>query len=127
MSTAENRELIALRTHLATHLEPSDAKALAWPVVASAAGPGIGRGWGGAELAASALLGAYSGGVDSVPAYVITNLRSLAEQDPPRQRTETPPPVRAVLADIHHGQQASTNATDWAQRIRTASRHRENE
>ena len=122
MSTAENRELIALRTHLATHLDQTDAKTLAWPVVASAAGPGIGRGWGGAELAAASMLGAYSGGVDSVPAYVITNLRALAEQDPPRQRTETPPPVQAVLADIHHGHQPSTRTAEHLATIRQTIR-----
>lgn len=119
MTTAANRELLALRTHLATHLRPDDAAALAWPVVAAAAGPGIGRGWTGAELGASSLLGAYSGGIDSIPAYVVANLRDLAAQDPPREQTATPPPVADVRADLR-SDQPSSQTSQWHTLIQSA-------
>lgn len=117
MSTATNRELVALRACLAAHLDPADLRTLAWPVVASAAGPGIGRGWLGAELGAAAVLGAYSGGVENVGAYVVASLRDLAAVDPPRQVTPQPAPVRAVLAELRPAAPSADHAT-WLQLIR---------
>lgn len=112
------RELLALRTYLATHMRPDDVASLAWPTVASLAGPGIGRGWSGSELAATALLGAYSDGVEKPAAYVVAAIRDLSTQDPPRERTATPPPVQDVLASIHRGHQASTHSTEHTATIR---------
>jgi hypothetical protein len=111
-------ELVALRQHLATHLDPADATRLAWPVIASLAGPGLGRGWTGAELAAAAILGVYSGGIEDPAAYIAANLRDLATQDPPRKTTPTPPPIGAVLATLHTGHQPATDPHHWARHLR---------
>lgn len=116
--TTASRELIALRTHLATRLHPDDASAIAWPVIASLAGPGIDRGWGGAELAATAMLGAYSGGVENVAAYVAANLRTLAAGPPPRETTPTPPDVKEVLADMHGRHTPAANPGQWVAQLR---------
>ena len=120
--TTTSRELIALRNHLGAHLDSVDAGRLAWPVVASVAGPGLGRGWGGAELAAATMLGVYSGGVEDPAAYIVANLRDLGTQDPPREVTPTPPPIGTVQADElrgrGHNPTSPANATSWAQHIR---------
>lgn len=121
MTVNANRELLALRTHLAARLQPADAAALAWPTVASVAGPGIGRGWRGEELACAAMLGAYSDGVVSVPAYVVSALRDLAAQDPPRESTPQPLPVQQVLASIHRANEPSRQAADWVAKLRTGA------
>ena len=113
-----SRELIALRTHLATHLDPADANQLAWPVVASIAGPGLDRGWAGAELAAAAMLGVHSGGIEDPAAYIAANLRDLARHDPPREVTPSPPPVADVLADIHARHTPSANPSQWVAKLR---------
>jgi hypothetical protein len=119
--TTTSRELIALRTHLALNLDPQDAATLAWPVIASLAGPGLGRGWGGAELAAASILGVYSGGVENPAAYIAANMRELASGPPPREVTPTPPPVADVLAEVHAHHQPAANPTEWAARLRAGA------
>ena len=116
--TTASRELIALRTHLATHLDQTDSAALAWPVVASIAGPGLDRGWSGAELAAAAMLGVYSGGVENPAAYIAAAMRDLAASPPPREVTPTPPPVADVLADLHGRHQPAANPAEWVAKLR---------
>lgn len=118
---ANSRELLALRHHFATHLDQRDSASLAWPVIASLAGPGLARGWSGAELAACAMQGVYSGGVESPAAYIAANLRDLATIDPPREETPTPPPVSDVLADMHARHVPATNPSAWLARIRGES------
>ena len=117
--TTASRELIALRTHLATHLDQADSGRLAWPVIASLAGPGLERGWGGAELAAAAMLGVYSGGIEDPAAYIAANLRDLAQADPPREApTPQPPPVAEVLTEIHTRHTPATNPSEWVAEMR---------
>jgi hypothetical protein len=118
--TTTASELIALRTHLATNLNPNDSAALAWPVIASLAGPGLDLGWGGAELAAAAMLGVYSGRVENPAAYIAANIRQLAAGPPPREATPTPPDVKQVLANLHHNHQPATNPNHWAAQLRRA-------
>lgn len=125
MTTAAS-ELIALRTHLATHLHPTDAAALAWPVIASLAGPGLDRGWGGAELAAAAMLGVYSGGIEDPAAYIAANLRDLARDNPPREVTPTPPPIADVLTDMN-GRHTPADHQAWINRIRAQHEQRKRE
>jgi hypothetical protein len=116
MTTA--RELIALRHHLATHLDQTDSARIAWPVIATMATPGIEHGWGGAELAAAAMLGVYSGGIEDPAAYIAANLRDLASEPPPREVTPGPPPISEVLATMHSRNQPATNPAEWVAQLR---------
>lgn len=120
MNVSNARELVALRHHLATHLDPADAAAISWPSVAKTAGPGIDLGWTGADLAATAMQGVYSGGIDSPAAYVMAGLRDLAQQAPPSAApTPTPPPARDVLTGR---QTPASDPAAWAAKVRRGTR-----
>lgn len=78
-----------------------------------------GLGWT-ADDVASQILGDY--GQDGDPAALIVARAKALDGPPPRAATETPPPVQAVLADIHHGQQASTRTAEHLATIRQTIR-----
>lgn len=75
-----------------------------------------GLGWT-ADDVASQILGDY--GQDGDPAALIVARAKALDGPPPRQRTETPPPVQAVLAGIHRGHQPSTRTAQHVATIRT--------
>jgi len=113
------RELLALRHHLAAHLQPHDLTRLAWPALTTHAQTAINRGWTGQELAETALLGAYSDNINDPIAYLVAGIRDLATTDPPRDHTPTPTHITEHQAAAA---QAKANASNdphyWANLIR---------
>jgi hypothetical protein len=113
-----SRELIALRNYLTEALDAIDVTHLNMRAVADASEPALARGWTGRELAANAVAGVYSGGIESPGAYIVANLRDLGTVDPPREVTPQPPPVADVLADIHMRHTPATNPGQWVAKLR---------
>jgi hypothetical protein len=113
-----SRELIALRDYLVAALDPADVTRINMRTITQAAEAALSRGWPGKSLAANAVAGVYSGGIDNPGAYITANLRDLGTIDPPVEVTPTPPPVQDVLADVHGRNQPSANPQAWIARIR---------
>jgi len=86
------REIVAMRNLIQLHLRPAELREVNWRALADAAAPALARGWTGDELGrwAVAELGT---GANSPGAVMLTTLRDLAAQDPPRERTPTPGPL----------------------------------
>ena len=108
------REIVAMRTLILAGLTPAEIRAVNMQAVADAAAPAIERGWSGDEDARVALDGLDR--AQSIGAVMVTNVRRLANKDPPR--TPQPPPVAQVLAEQHTRHTPATNPGQWLKRIR---------
>lgn len=117
----EARELIAMKTTIHAALDPSDIPRINFRAMANAAADALARGWTGGEIARHAVEGIYTGEVRDLGAVMLANIRALAEWDPPREVTPTPPPARQVLA-CSLGANPSRNPGHWAGQIRQTVR-----
>jgi hypothetical protein len=127
MTQPPARELLNLRAYLVAALDPTDVTRLGMNTIAAAAAPAIARGWTGQELAASAVAGVYDGHIDNPSAYIVANLRDLAQADPPREApTPQPPPIAQVLTELH-GRHTPGDHQAWINRIRAQHQQRKRE
>lgn len=112
------RELIAMRARIWPALTPAEIRTVNFAALANAAADALARGWTGEEVGSAAL--ENLGNAENLGAVMLTNIRELGRIDPPR--TPVPPPVQSVLADIHHGHQASTRTAEHLATIRQTIR-----
>lgn len=86
------REAIAMRNLIQLHLRPEELRAVNWRALTDAAAPAVARGWTGNEIGRWAIA-ELGDGANNPGAVMLTTIRALAEQDPPRERTPTPPTI----------------------------------
>lgn len=110
-------ELVAMRNRIQNLLNPNELRAIHWGTLTTAAEPALKRGWTGDELARWAI--AELGEQTTNPgASIVATLRHLADTNPPRDTTPTPPAASHVLAEIHAHHQPANDPHTCAQRIR---------
>lgn len=111
------REVLAAKNGILLALEPTDIPRINFRPIADAIADAIARGWTGTEVARHATQGAYTGEVDNLGALLLTNIRDLATQDPPR--TPSPPAYdRAEVARTTNA--AAKDPSRWAAKVREA-------
>lgn len=106
-----------MRTLILAGLTPAEIRTVNTQAIADAAAPAIARGWSGEEVARVALDGLDR--AESIGAVMVTNVRRLANEDPPR--TPQPPPFAEVNAAMHARHTSATNPAQWLKRIRGES------
>ncbi len=111
------REQLAMRNRLQQWLQPEEVRQIHWPTLLNASTAALTRGWTCDELARW-ILGDLTD-PDNVGAVATATIRSLAEQDPPRDVTPSPEPYD----DTERHQRIANAATPeqaahWAEHIR---------
>lgn len=117
-------ELIAMKTTIHAALDPADIPRINFRALANAAADALARGWTGDEIARHAVEGIYTGDVRELGALMLTNIRPLADVNPPRETTPQPPPAADVLAGLHTRHTSSGAAAEWAAKVRQAAERR---
>lgn len=113
------RELLAAKNGILLALEPTDIPRINIRPIADAIAVALARGWTGTEVARHATQGAYTGEVDNLGALLLANIRALAELDPPRDATPSPPRYdRAAVARAVNA--AAKDPSSWAAKVRGA-------
>lgn len=92
-------EQIDLRNKLQTWLTPHEIRGIGWTALLNASAHAIARGWTGDEIARWILGDLQGNPPDSIGAVAMSRIRNLADTDPPRDATPSPPDIAALRAE----------------------------
>lgn len=115
------REMLRFRNELHTRLSHDELRDIGWPKLLDATANAVARGWTGQELAAWCDAALAGNPPHSVGAVLVTTVRELAAQDPPRDATPTPPPIDHQALRQAHAAAAGVDHGAWAARIRKSA------
>lgn len=119
------REILAFRNQLQLWLTAEQILTVAWGALSVAAGEAIDKGWTGDELARWAYSSLAGDPPESAGAVVLTTVRQMATEEPPRDLTPQPRHMGAIRQEQAIARaSASANPSHWAGMIKSKARER---